>query len=307
MIITKLSEILEGVPHHVMRSNCPNRPAHSAVLRLLFMTLLFLSKYAENGDIIVFNGAPSPPHIIELAKLFPECSFEVWNKEEIDGMSGINIVNHGKVLTADDAKMLYKKNNKKILFVSSDHSPDIYMRDGHTKDEVDSVIMGDMQAQMDMCKIINPRKAFLRFQLPWTDERYPSTQKYPYLKGTRYLQLYSPAFTVTVLSTSDYETMEDYDADDYNGKIMAHLMVNVCISPMRNRWTDLIKEHGLDNRWDNIYALYITNMYLSRKDDYPGDTEEMQNKALELFLKLVKSQDTEGSFVNKTVFAADSG
>ena len=299
MIITKYSELTDRVTYDEMRKSCSLVSMRNESLRLFFISLLFLSKYAEKYDRIVYAGLGNIEHIWKLSQLFPKCEFEIWDPADIILPISPNITRFREFFTDQDAEK-YKKYRKKILFISNIRDTKMSGTFGGPKKETDKVVLSDMQKQLKWCKLMKPKIALLRFRLAWEKGRKNSLHKY--LTGTHYLQPYNSLTTDTMLSTSDYDSTQIYDADEYDEKMAAHNLNNVCTVPDDNIWTDYIDQYGIKNRWDNIYALYIVNMYLATKKTYPTKLRKQIIQSIELFLDIVESQNDIHETTTNVVF-----
>ena len=298
MITTKYSELVDRMTYDEMRKQCHTSPMQNRNLCRLFMMLLFLSKYANKNDIIVCTGLTSGTHIKILSQLYPKCQFELWDYIEYEVPMTPNVTSHRGILTAEDAKR-YTKNGKKTLFISNLRSWHERRKDHETTVKNDAIVMNDMKMQLDACRAMNPKIALLRFRLPWI----PTTCEY--ITGTMYLRPYGSLSTDTMMSTSDYETTVTYDSQEYDEKLAAHHLSATCSVPEDNRWTNLINQYGIKNRWDNIYSLYITYMYLSTRKDFPQDIQKQHLDTINMFVELVESQDTIYKIATRTVFSQD--
>ena len=90
---------------------------HLGQLKLLISEILFLTKYAKDGNKVVYVGAAEGYHIPKLVELFPNLTFDLWDpaKFGIKETKTINIFN--KFFKDEDAENYVKEHNN-ILFIS---------------------------------------------------------------------------------------------------------------------------------------------------------------------------------------------
>ena len=241
---------------------------HLGQLKLFFCELLFLTKYIKNATKVLYVGAAEGYHIAKLADMFPDVMFDLWDPGRFKVEPRNNIKIYNQFFTIDSAKS-YANREDKILFMCDIRTIAIakLIKHGETT-KVDNLVEEDMLMQAEWIKIINPLYAYLKFRLPW------HTNKSSYLKGTIYLQPYSPSSTETRLMTNNYTDYVEYDNKDYDDKIA---YFNFCIRYDNNilydRWDDIFKKYKLLNCWDNAYGLYITDYYLRKIHNVTSDNE----------------------------------
>jgi len=120
---------------------------------------------------------------------------------------------------------------------------------------MDNIVMDDMDLQARWSKMINPKKAYLKFRLPYEAD-------FTYLTGTIYLQPYAPLSTEARLLTSDYETMIDYDTKLFDEQLAYHNAMNRCKGFTSKTWAGTMDKYGLLHCWDTIFSLRITYQFL---------------------------------------------
>lgn len=233
------------------------KTCHAGQLKLFFTELLFLTKYYQPGDKVVYVGAAEGWHINILAKFFPELTFDLYDSRRFS--IDKQLIESGQITLfreyfTDAHAEKYVPDKAKILFICDIRNVQI-----SKNPELDDSIVGtDMDMQMTWCQIIQPKKAFLKFRLPYT------SSKVKYLSGTLYLQPYAPLSTETRLCTSNYETIKEYDAAQYDEMIAWHNAHNRCQSKEYDLFKSLEKKYKILNNWDNCYALTILGNYLNR-------------------------------------------
>ncbi|XWV24893.1 mg18 protein [Tupanvirus deep ocean] len=239
---------------------------HLGQLKLFFSELLFLTKYIKDVNKVLYVGAAAGYHISKLADLFPDVVFDLWDPGRFDLQERNNIKIFNYPFTNESART-YAINKEKILFMSDIRTLTIAkMLKSEQNDKVDEIVEEDMLKQAQWVKIINPVYAYLKFRLPW----YSSKSKY--LKGTIYLQPYSPLSTEARLMTNNYNDYVVHDNVDYDEK-MAYF--NRAIRPFQLsvRWENILNKYDLLNTWDTVLSLYITDYYLRKMHNIRSDEE----------------------------------
>jgi hypothetical protein len=253
---------------------------HLGQLKLFFMELLFLTKYAKKGYTILYVGAADGYHITKLAEIFNECTFDLWDPRKFDVRNLPNINIFEKFFTDDEA-LNYINTKEKILFMCDMRNMSIgYAKNTNDMYYMDKITDDDMHLQLKWCQLINPECAFLKFRLPY------EMPKASYLRGTIILQPYTKISTECRLITSDYINMETYDTTIFNEKIAYHNAYNRCLPKMNNvdysEWTQIINKYNLYNCWDTILALRITYNYLKECKSI-----ESKEKTGDLFMEII--------------------
>lgn len=246
-------------------------------LKLLFSELLFLAKHAKEGDVIIYIGAAPGYHINKLVEMFPKCHFELWDPRASQVKPTNNVKIYQEKFTDTTAKQ-YVNTGKEYLLLCDIRNLEIGEHKSNIK-EMDKIVMEDMSLQKEWCRMINPRKAYLKFRVPY------GIKTIEYLSGTLYLQPFAPLSTETRLSTSDYDTLVTYDAVKIDRRMAYHNIKNRCHSINSPAWCQLIKERRLLPLWDVIFALYICQMYVTR---IRGDTKKTRKKSMKLFIDIIE-------------------
>ena len=283
MLIYKYSQLHDmSIGYKESLQICKNaRKLHLGQFKLFFSELLFLSKYAKTGDKILYIGAAPGYHIQKLAEFFPECIFELWDPREFDIKKLDNIIMYQELFTDNIAKK-YAIDGSDYLLMCDIRNLDIdKSKKNNNIEEMDNIVCDDMKLQLNWCQIINPRKAYIKFRLPY------EIPKYQYLTGTIYLQPYSKISTETRLSTSDYTHLIEYDTLEFEKKMAYHNGHTRCLSYPKNKWSTLIKKYNLYDCWDTVFALYILFQYVSRNIEII-DESKLKENAIVLFLSIIK-------------------
>lgn len=235
---------------------------HAGQLKLFYSELLFLTKYAEPGDKVVYVGAAEGYHTNIIAELFPKLTFDLYDlrKFHIDNKwikSGQITLFHEYF--TDTHAQAYAETNERILFICD--MRDLEMGKYKSAEQIaesDLIVMEDMQLQMKWCQMIKPAKAYLKFRLPY------EIPKIEYLSGTIYLQPYIKLSTEARLCTSDYDTIIEYDTKKFDEMLAWHNAHNRCHSKGYSDYEPITRKYNIVNNWDNCFALMILGNYLKK-------------------------------------------
>ena len=122
--------------------------------------------------------------------------------------------------------------------------------------ETDEIIMQDLDMQKNWIKIIRPKKAFIKFRLPYL------SGKTRYFKGIIYLQQYGPLSTETRLYINNPDKFVEYDNVEYDEKLA---YFNGIIRAQRfDTWEKELEKLNLPNNWDNTMMMNIFRFYLEK-------------------------------------------
>ena len=266
MFIYKYSQLEKKIPYdQILKNECNHtKQYHLGQLKLLISEIMFLTKKSKHVNKVVYVGAAEGYHIAKLADMFPNLTFDLWDpgRFTVESRKNINIFN--KFFTNKEA-ITYK--NQDILFISDIRTLDIAkFRKEKRIDKIDQLIENDNDMQLKWIQIINPKYAFLKFRPPYK----PGKTKY--LRGTIYLQCYSPMSTETRLMTNNYIDLTEYDNIEFDEK-MAYFN---CF--MRNNMVDakcnhIMEKYNIKKIWDNIYAFYVLSLYLDKLHNIKLDDE----------------------------------
>lgn len=266
------------------------REPHLGQLKLFFTELFFLSKHAKPGNKVLYIGAANGYHINKLVELFPELMFDLWDPGKFEIKESKNVKINNKYFTDDYARK-YVHERQNILFISDIRTIKIgqYTKEGNIE-KIDELVMDDMEMQANWVKIIRPGNAYLKFRLPYHGH------KFKYLKGTIYLQPYSPLSTEARLMTNDYDSYKEYDATEYDEKF-AYFNYITRQTYRTDKWDTCLNKYHIYNFWDNILALYITKFYIYKKYNTKSNS-----KACKLFIEIVAFHQERLKNVGKYVF-----
>ena len=289
MIISKYSQLTDKMHYKKADKVCKRgKYMHLGQLKLFFTELLFLTKYASPGDKILYIGAAPGYHTWILAGMFPECNFELWDPRKFARIyrdkPRKNVILYNEMFKNSAARG-YKEGSENCLLLCDIRDLDV----AGTKNVNDlnsfQIIVGkDMELQLEWCRIIRPKKAYLKFKLPYAGGGNGTSE---YLQGTIYLQPYSKISNETRLSTSDYDTMQSYNVLEFEEKMAHHNATTRCSPYNEDVWEDIMKKNNLRSSWDTVYALYVTFSFVKRKYGTGKDADLMQ-LAVDEYLEIIK-------------------
>lgn len=259
-MIYKYSQLVERVSYKESKKlyKIKMKDIHLGQFKLLISEILFLTKYAKDGNKVVYVGAAPGYHIYQLADLFPNLTFELWDPVRFEIKEHKNIKKFNKFFTDNDAKK-YQSEGNNILFISDIRNLKMgeyrKVKDEKTRiDEMDQLILEDMERQKVWVQTIQPIASYLKFRVPY------ETNGFNYLTGTLYLQPYSPASTETRLLTTNYTDMKFYDNKAFDERLA---YFNCCMRVSEDsRWKEIMKKYHILNIWDNYFTLYTLDYYL---------------------------------------------
>lgn len=207
------------------RFNEKKTSVHWGQRKLLLSEIQFLSLFLDSSldnPIVVYAGAAPGIHIKCLSKLFPMCTFHLYDprKFAIDLHNGIKVFTNQRVFTDDDAH--YWSTHDNVYFISDIRTADYRKM---SKDETEQYVHTDMQDQQRWYEIINPVNALMKFRLPWPD-RWP-TETYSYLFGYVFIQAWAPQTSTEcrlspVKDANGNSGMFDWNIREYESVLFHH-------------------------------------------------------------------------------------
>lgn len=190
---------------------------HLGQRKLLLSEIEFLSRFAENNDVVVYAGAAPGTHQDLLSEMFPFVKFILYDPNEFKVTEKHNRELHKEFftnLTAEQISQKYQDN--RILFISDIRRFDETL----TGDIINDLIIGDMNAQMTWLNIMNPVASLLKFRLPYSDYGDDLTE---YLDGKIYKQVWAGATsTESRLEVVDRSSRRIYSNKDYEEIFFYH-------------------------------------------------------------------------------------
>lgn len=182
-----------------------NKSIYWGQRKLLVMTLFFLTKYLSDGDTVIYIGASPGYNLKFITKLFPKTKWVLYDPREIMVKKNKNIKICNEYFNDETAREVAKRYNPKKLLIISDIRT---FTDDYS-------VYNDLISQQKWVKIIKPKKAMLKFRLP-----FKLIKELNYLDGDLYLQPWTkPLSSETRLVTSASENNVIYNFKEYESKL----------------------------------------------------------------------------------------
>ncbi len=256
---------------------------HVGQRKLLLTEIAFLAMCSRPGDIVVYAGSAPGTHIPFLAELFDKLRFVLYDPREFDmsrarGRELDRIELHQALFTDDVARSFAGQDN--VLFISD-------IRTGSTgptqeDDEAfERAVEENMTMQMRWCQLMRPRKASLKFRLPYRGGR---TR---YFAGQILIQPWAPdnSSETRLIAGPDFDDSTEYDADLYNAQMYY-------INAILRQWkfyahgVPVDRAKGMDHCFDCALEAAIWRLYLgaSEKDaaTHKNGSDDTYNKGPEV-------------------------
>lgn len=170
----------------------PRRVAmHIGQRKLLLTEVEFLTKYAKDGDTIVYAGAGPGIHIPTLVGLFShiKLTYELWDPSGFNLIRNVstnlsNVRTHKEYFTSETAERFASRED--ILFIS-----DIRVNEVEGELPTEDRVEKDMVMQEEWVRIMQPRAYMLKFRLRYMTGDCPNIP-FEYLPGETYIQPFAP-------------------------------------------------------------------------------------------------------------------
>jgi len=223
---------------------------HWGQRKLLMSEIEFFTNYYDDYDqgekYVLYIGSADGYHINYLMDMFPELKFLLFDKRKTF-VTKKNAQIFERYFTDADAQ---KYKNMNLFMICDIRNLDVaeYKKNIH---ELDKLIVNDMNMQKHWFHIINPKKALLKFRLPYT---MPTIK---YLSGDIYIQLWAKnASTETRLVPNTNEIT--YDAKKYEEQMFYFNNV------IRRATYNNTEYNCIGNNYDCITEAAIIKNYLNR-------------------------------------------
>jgi cap2 methyltransferase len=223
---------------------------HWGQRKLLMSEIEFLTNYFSAFDdtkkYVLYIGSSEGFHINYLMDMFPDLYFILYDKRKTHVNKEKAII-YEQYFTDDDAK---KYANMNLFMICDIRNLDVSEYKNNLN-KLDKLIIEDMKMQQKWFSIINPKKALLKFRLPYT------ITKINYLDGDIYFQIWAKnASTETRLVPNNKE--KEYDAKKYEEQLF---YFNNTIR--RKKYTN-DKFNCLGDNYDCIVEAKIIENYLKK-------------------------------------------
>ena len=255
---------------------------HWGQLKLFVMELYFLTRFTcgpnrSNKEwTVVYAGAAPGQHTPHLTKLFPNCTFILYDPAPYcpdlawEAHERITVINRFFIEeTADE----YKDCND-VLFISDIRTRQVptSVISKNEEDEIDSDVRANMARQAGWVKTIKPVAAMLKFRLPWT------AGTTAYFPGEVWIQAWAPTTSTEtrLVCTRDQilETPIHYDNTEYEEQMMYHNTIRRC--QLFDHGLSLGAVPGLDLCYDCSITVLAFHKYLaatSASEDNISETD----------------------------------
>jgi len=248
--------------------------------RKLFLTeLQFLLNHSEEDDTVIYIGAAPGIHISLLAELTPDINFHLYDRLPFD--STLKQKNNIKIFgTYFEEENIYDYTSEeeyegKILFMSDIRTADT---DNEDKIIIEQRIERDMQLQASLYEQLAPRKALLKFRLPYLHVTNNPVLKgattFNYLDGEVMIQPFGRRkSTETRLIPSGPGIYCDWDLKKYSDAMYTH-NYKTRVS-YYEKYDDI---DGLDRCYDCTLEKMIWKKYIDMYgDDKETTVQQMKN------------------------------
>jgi hypothetical protein len=234
------------------------KPVHFGQLKLLLSEMHFLTKYQKDAKYVLYVGAASGEHNALLAKLFPKLKFILYDPRDFSIKATEQIQIHQKFFTEEEAKKYVSMAND-MLFMSDIRNLDIAkVRTDLPK--LDKLLMSDQNKQKEWVQIIRPKRALLKFRLPY------GKGKTKYLGGKIYLQMFSPQSAEARLLVKDYDSEVEYDNVEYDERMTYYNYYLRCKGTKDEFTVSVLKKLNLKNNNDTALFVNVVRYYLDSTD-----------------------------------------
>jgi hypothetical protein len=257
---------------------------HWGQRKLLLVEIEFLTKFSTKGDTVVYAGSAPGNHTPFLSSLFPTLTFMLYDPNDFA------IKEQGKIKIfqeyfTDEIALQYTGRDD-VLFISDIRTADPASMNST---EVEKRVEIDNMMQKKWYELIRPKKAMLKFRLPWAimgATKWVTTggEKFRYLDGDIYIQPWAPqTSTETRLVLGPFYEYEkeaptvEYDNVAYEERMFYY---NTNIRP--SLFEHNIKGEGLDKCYDCTAEINILSEYLIKFDSLKLNTDLLHKKVSQM-------------------------
>lgn len=249
----------------MLARNAPRRPyrrrrddlktvVHWGQRKLLLSEIEFLTKHGADCARIIYAGAAPGVHVPFLSSLFPHLKFILVDPGDFCKKLGEakNVEVRQEFFTAELAATLKEGElaaGSGTLFISDVRTADFKIM---SREEVDSAIARDMAMQQEWVRLLQPRKAMLKFCLPY------AAGKTEYLDGEIFLPVWGPPTTTETRLITDGAAVRAYDHSEYEEQMFYFNTV----TRVKRYHTPLVGE-GLCESFDSASEMTILQEYLA--------------------------------------------
>lgn len=228
---------------------------HWGQRKLLMTEIMFLTKWGDLSNQVVYVGAAPGRHIQYLSQLFKNHQFILIdpNPFEIKENHQIKIING--YFDDEKAKEYIGRN---ILFISDMRTADYRQM---TPLENEQYIIKDNQTQMRWISIMRPIKSMIKFRCPFPNVIKENIKMY---QGLIFVQPWAPPTSTETRLVIDYElNIIEYDNLKYEQQLFYHNTVT-----RYSTYPQPVRGEGIDNRFDSCAEVKILGDFLTKYPQY---------------------------------------
>lgn len=206
--------------------------------KLLLTEIQFCTNYGHLAPTVVYAGSAPGTHMPLITDMFDH-HFILHDPRNFSRrlIGNKKISTHVEYFTDEVAK---KYKDQPILFISD-------IRRSATEDrDMESIVVEDMEWQMNWIKIMKPKMSMLKFRLPYT------AGVTEYLDGKIYFQAYAPLTSTETRLVTDGKKMRKYDNCKYEDQLYYYNSVS-----RPNNQDEMLEMH--------IYEEYVNSQHNKNK------------------------------------------
>jgi len=264
-----------------------NQRKYNEDLRLFTAELLFLIYYIEpvknKNNRVIYMGAAPGFHLVKIMKMFPDIMFDLYDKENLHIELQKYVNDNPDQVTYFDENFsvetckFYEETEDNLYFMTDHRDPE-FMTDPiftYSKDKNDEKqkyqvkkeesYKHDMDLQMEICKVLKPLYAYLRFRPPhFYSGLSPKNASMEYFSGTLFLMVFNDYKSIEgrlVVSNFDncdflwnYESYQ-YRLNYFNNEVRESMLKN----PFTFDQTPLKDQLG--NKFETVMLIYLLKEY----------------------------------------------
>ena len=259
----RVVRLQEPLTHYQRRTGMIKTTLQWGQRKLALVLLEFLTLFASPGDIVVYAGAAPGTNIAFLAGLFQDVEFHLYDPREFNRLvrQHSNIKTYRQYFTDQTARSYAGLSN--ILFVSDIRTG----TDIDSDDVFERRVWEDMLAQQRWYRLMEPKKAHLKFRLPYSVAGQPTDGALEYLSGTVIIQPWAKVTSTEGRLVPDGLTRE-WSFKWYEDCMFQHNVVTrTSIHP------HTVKAPGLDHCFDCASEVSILQQFLLKTTGVAPDAE----------------------------------
>jgi len=210
----------------------------------------FLTKHAGDKDYVVYIGAAPGSQIPYLAELFPMLEFHLYDTNEfrIESRDRIFVNKTNLTSTIEKEWQQWQQDNANVLLISK-------LKGAADEHQDANELSPEMKSQAETFKAIKPKKALLRFALPWGEGMTT------YLDGELILPIWGTQTTTELLLVPDDDARErEWDRKQFE-EWMFYFNTIMRVQYYRH---SVFGVRGLDHCYDCASEILVLQRYLEK-------------------------------------------